>query len=55
MVENTVTFFYPEDSASAARAPQLLHGLLTWSRVVILANMRHSASLALGILKSHYP
>jgi hypothetical protein len=51
MVENVVPFFYPDDSASAARAPQLLDGLSTRSREVILANMTQLASLTLGILK----
>jgi hypothetical protein len=55
MVENTMAFFYPEDSASATQAPQLLDGLPTRSREVILANMIQSASLTLGILKSLYP
>jgi hypothetical protein len=31
MVENVVAFFYPDDPDSAARAPQLLDGLLTQS------------------------
>jgi hypothetical protein len=31
MVENAVAFFYPDDPASAARAPQLLDGLPTQS------------------------
>jgi hypothetical protein len=55
MVENVVPFFYPDDSASAARAPQLLDGLSTRSREVILANMTQLASLTLGILKLLYP
>jgi hypothetical protein len=55
MVENVVPFFYPDDSASAARAPQLLDGLSTRFREVILANMTQLASLTLGILKLLYP
>jgi hypothetical protein len=35
--------------------PQLLDGLPTRSREVILANMRKAARLTLGILKSLYP
>jgi hypothetical protein len=50
-----VVFFYPKDSTLAARAPQLLDGLPTWARRVILANMRQSTSLTLKILKSLYP
>jgi hypothetical protein len=50
-----VVFLYPDDSASAARTPQLLDGLPTQSRDVILANMRQSVTLTLGILKSLYP
>jgi hypothetical protein len=50
MVEKAVAFFYPNDSSSAARAPQLLDGLPTQSREVILANMKQSASLTLRIL-----
>jgi hypothetical protein len=55
MVENVVGFFYPNDSTSAARAPLLLDGLPTQSREVIVANMRKSARLTLGILKPLYP
>jgi hypothetical protein len=54
-MENMVAFFYPDDSDSAARAPQLLDGLSTRSPKVILTNMRQSASLTLWILKSLYP
>jgi hypothetical protein len=49
MVENMVAFFYPDDPDSTARVPQLLDGLPTRSREVILANMRHSASLTLDL------
>jgi hypothetical protein len=55
MVENAVAFFYPDDPASTARAPLLLDGLPTRSHDVILSNMRKTASLTLGILKSLYP
>jgi hypothetical protein len=55
MVENVVALFYPNDSSSAARAPECLDGLLTQPREVILANMKESASLTLGTLKSLYP
>jgi hypothetical protein len=54
MVENAVAFFYLDDLASAARAPQLMDDLPTRSREVILTNMRQVASLTLGILKSLY-
>jgi hypothetical protein len=40
MVENTVVFFYPGESSTTARAPQLLDDLSTRSRVVILVNMK---------------
>jgi hypothetical protein len=55
MVNNAVVFFYPGESSSKARAPQMLDSLSSWSREVILANMRQSASLTLGILKSLKP
>jgi hypothetical protein len=55
MVENVVSFFYPNDSSSAARAPQFLDGLLSRSREVILTNMKQSTRLTLGILKTLYP
>jgi hypothetical protein len=55
MVENAVAFFYPNDPSSFALAPQLLGGLLTRSRQVILTNMKQLVSLTLGILKSLYP
>jgi hypothetical protein len=54
MVNNVVTFFYPGESSSNARAPQMLDSLPSRSREIILANMRQSASLTLGILKSLY-
>jgi hypothetical protein len=54
MMKNIVAFFYTDDLASAARAPQLLDDLPTRSREVILTNMRQAASLTLGILKSLY-
>jgi hypothetical protein len=55
MVENVVAFFYPDDFDSATRALQLLDGLSTRSRDVILTNMRQSVSLTLQILNSIYP
>jgi hypothetical protein len=55
MVENVVSFFYPNDSSSAAQAPQFLDGLLSRSWEVILANMKQSTRLTLGILKTLYP
>jgi hypothetical protein len=33
----------------------MLDNLLNWSQEIILTNMRQSASLTLGILKSLYP
>jgi hypothetical protein len=55
MVNNMITFFYLGESSSNARAPQMLDSLPSRSREIILANMRQSASLTLGILKSLYP
>jgi hypothetical protein len=55
MVNNAVTFFYPSESSSNARAPQMLDSMPSRSQEIILANMRQSASLTLGILKSLYP
>jgi hypothetical protein len=55
MVNNTVAFFYPDESSSNARAPQMLDSLPSRSQEIILANMQQSASLTLGILKSLYP
>jgi hypothetical protein len=52
MVENTVSFFYPSDSSTTSRAPQMLDSPLTQSQEVILTNMKQLASLTLGILKS---
>jgi hypothetical protein len=40
MVENAVAFFYPGFSSTAPQAPQMLDGLLTQSREVILANIK---------------
>jgi hypothetical protein len=53
MVNNTIAFFYPGESSSNARTPQMLDSLLQ-SQEIILANMRQSAGLTLGILKSLY-
>jgi hypothetical protein len=55
MVNNVVAFFYLGQSSSNARAPQMLDNLPSQSQDIILANMRQSASLTLGILKSLYP
>jgi hypothetical protein len=55
MVDNAMAFFYPGEPSSTTRAPQMLDSLLTRSWEIILANMRQSASLILGILKSLYP
>jgi hypothetical protein len=52
MVDNAVAFFYPSESSSNAHAPQMLYSLPNSSRVIILANMRQSTSLTLGIPKS---
>jgi hypothetical protein len=55
MVENVVSFLYPNDPSTATQAPQLLDGMPTQSWEVILANMKQSTSLTLRILKSLYP
>jgi hypothetical protein len=55
MLENAIVFFYPSDTSTATCAPQMLDSLPTRSREIILANMKQSASLTLGILKSLYP
>jgi hypothetical protein len=55
MVDNVMAFFFPGESSSGRRAPQMLDSLPTRSREIILANMKQSASLTLGILKSLYP
>jgi hypothetical protein len=55
MVDNVMAFFFPGESSSGTRAPQMLDSLPTRSREIILANMKQSASLTLGILKSLYP
>jgi hypothetical protein len=55
MVGNVVAFFYPCESSSKARAPQMLDSLPTKSREIILTNMRQSASLTPRILMSLYP
>jgi hypothetical protein len=54
-VKIAIAFFYLGDSSTAARAAQMLVGLSTRSREIVLANMKQSMSLALGILKSLYP
>jgi hypothetical protein len=55
MVENVIVFFYPSESSTGTRAPQMLDSLPTRSREIILANMKQSASLTLRILMSLYP
>jgi hypothetical protein len=55
MVKKAISFFYPNDSSSDARAPQLLDGLPNWCKEVILGNMKQAVSLTVGILKSLYP
>jgi hypothetical protein len=46
--DNAVAFFYPGESSSEVCTLQMF-----WE--IILANMRQSTSLTLGILKSLYP
>jgi hypothetical protein len=55
LVKKAISFFYPKDSSSDARAPQLLDGLLNRCEEVIVANMKQAVSLTLEILKSLYP
>jgi hypothetical protein len=55
MANNAVASFYPGESSSIARTPQMLDILLSRSREIIVANTRQSASLTLGIMKSLYP
>jgi hypothetical protein len=55
MVENAIVLFYPSDSSTFARGPQMLDGLPTRSREIILTNMKQSMSLTLRNLKSLYP
>jgi hypothetical protein len=55
MVKKVVSFFYPKDSSSDVRAPQLLDGLPNRCREVIIDNMKQAASLTLGVFKSLYP
>jgi hypothetical protein len=55
MVDNVIAFFYPGESSTGTRAPQMLDSLPTRSQGIILANMKQLASLTLGILKSLYP
>jgi hypothetical protein len=55
MVDNVVPFFYPGESSSATRTPQVLDSLSNHSWEIVLANMQQPASLTLGILKSLYP
>jgi hypothetical protein len=55
MVGNPVAFFYPGESSSEARTPQMLDSLPMRSREIVLANMRQLTSLTLRILMSLYP
>jgi hypothetical protein len=55
MMDNVIAFFYPGESSSDIRAPQMLDSLLNRSWEIILMNMWQSVSLTLGILKSLYP
>jgi hypothetical protein len=56
MVGDAVAFFYPgESSSEVPPPPQMLNSLPTRSQEIILANMRQSASITLGILMSLYP
>jgi hypothetical protein len=55
MVENAIAFFYPVESSTGTRAPQMLDNLPLRLWEISLANMKQSASLTLGILKSLYP
>jgi hypothetical protein len=55
MVDNAVAFFCPGESSSEARTSQMLDSLPMRYREIILASMRQSVSLSLGILKSLYP
>jgi hypothetical protein len=55
MVDNAIAFFYPSESSFGARTLEMLDSLPTRSLEIILANMRQSVSLTLGILKSLYP
>jgi hypothetical protein len=50
-----VVYFYPQDSDTAPRAPELLDMLSTRSREIIISNMRKASSLTIRILKSLYP
>jgi hypothetical protein len=54
MVNNEVAFLYPGESSNA-HTPQMFDSLPSHSQEIILANMRQSVSLTLGILKSLYP
>jgi hypothetical protein len=55
MVHNAVAFFYLGESSPNTRTPQMLDSLPNRSWDIILMNMRQSARLTLGILKSLYP
>jgi hypothetical protein len=52
MVGNAIAFFYPSESPTSTRAPQMPDSLPTRSWEIILANMKQLVSLTLGILKS---
>jgi hypothetical protein len=55
MVNNVVTYFNPGESSSNTHPPLMVDSLPSRSRDIILASMRQSVSLTLGILKSLYP
>jgi hypothetical protein len=55
VVDNAIAFFYPGESYSGSHPPLMLDILLTRSQEIILANMKQSVSLTLGILRSLYP
>jgi hypothetical protein len=55
MVDNAVAFFYPGESSSKLRTPQMLDSLSMRSQEIILANMRQLMSVTLKIKKSLYP
>jgi hypothetical protein len=55
LAQNMVDYFYPQDSDTTPRAPELLDMLSTRSREIILSNMRKASNLTLRILMSLYP
>jgi hypothetical protein len=55
IAENVVAYFYPQDSDTVSRAPELLDVLPTRSWEIIISNMSKVSNLTLRILKSLYP